>query len=105
MSNPFKKLRFSLALFAFVCSAGLGAVHAAAAQEPKGHQAAAPDEFVPVDPAELETVSGKNLMLGAYAVIFVVLSGYTAALWRREKRLEKNIALLARRTGVTDTHN
>lgn len=95
-------------LFAFVFALtglpGLGFAQEAIAEETTAPPAATQDdEFLPVDPAQLETVSGKKLMLGAYGVIFIVLAGYTAALWRREKRLEKNISHLAQRTGVNDT--
>jgi len=50
--------------------------------------------FVTIDPATLDTVSGKNLMITSYAVILGVLLLYTVSLLLRDRRLRHSIDTL-----------
>ena len=57
------------------------------------------DGFEPVDPASLETVDGKTLMIAAYAIIVGAIMLYCLVLLLREQALRRRIARLARQLG------
>lgn len=49
------------------------------------------DEFVPVDPAQLATVSAKSLMVGAYGALFALLVIYSVSLLWRERKITRSL--------------
>ncbi len=53
--------------------------------------------FVPVDPTKLNTVSGKNLMIAAYSVIFGLLLLYVFFLGRRDRKVKNEVNSLKKR--------
>jgi CcmD family protein len=63
-------------------------------------QAQPSDEFVPVDelPAD-EELPAAPLVIGAYAVVWLVVLWYLWFLWRRLARVERELADVARRVG------
>ena len=69
----------------------------AAAQQPP----ATPDakqEYVPVDPtADQEQLPAAPLVIGAYAVVWVVVVLYLWSIWRRLARVERELAQVGRR--------
>ena len=70
---------------------------AAARQQPP----ATPDakqEYVPVDPtADQEQLPAAPLVIGAYAVVWVVVVLYLWSIWRRLSRVERELAQVSRR--------
>lgn len=54
----------------------------------------ADDGFVPIDPATINSVSGKNLMLVSYAVILGLLVVYSLFLFQRDKMTTREIEAL-----------
>ncbi len=70
---------------------------AAAAQQPP----ATPDakqEYVPVDPTvDQEQLPAAPLVIGAYAVVWVVVVLYLWSIWRRLARVERELAQVSRR--------
>ena len=70
---------------------------AAARQQPP----ATPDakqEYVPVDPtADQEQLPAAPLVIGAYAVVWVVVVLYLWSIWRRLARVERELAQVSRR--------
>jgi CcmD family protein len=67
----------------------------AMAQQPPG---GTPDGFVPVDtlPAT-EQLPAAPLLIGAYAVAWVVVFGYLWSIWRRLGRVERELVDVSRR--------
>ena len=67
-------------------------------------QTAQPDSsgFVPVDPTQLEKVSGKSLMVAAYAVILGILLFYTITLLGRERVVRKRTFAVEQRLKMPD---
>ena len=55
---------------------------------------AAQDEFLPVDPAAFDTVSGKKLMLISYGVILGLLLAYTIFTLLRQRVVNRAILRL-----------
>ncbi len=55
---------------------------------------AAQDEFLPVDPATFDTVSGKKLMLISYGVILGLLLAYTIFTLLRQRAVNRGILRL-----------
>jgi hypothetical protein len=52
------------------------------------------DGYEAVSLAARETVSGKNLVIAAYTVIFVFLSLYVLSIWIRERNVRKALLRL-----------
>jgi CcmD family protein len=74
---------------ALICSASL-----IAHQVPPG----TPDGFVPLDPSAVrEHLPAAPLVMGAYAVAWVLLIGYLWSIWRRLGKVQQEIAVLSRR--------
>ena len=59
--------------------------------------AAQAEEFVRVSLAERESVSGKVLMISAYAFIFALLALYALSLVKRQRKVERAALELKRR--------
>ncbi|MFO8074439.1 MAG: hypothetical protein R6V85_21465 [Polyangia bacterium] len=55
------------------------------------------DDFVPVDPASLETVSGSGLAIAAYSVILGLIALYALSIWLRSAAGRKRAKKLAAR--------
>ena len=55
---------------------------------------AAQDEFLPVDPAAFDTISGKKLMLISYGVILGLLLAYTIFTLLRQRAVNRAILFL-----------
>ncbi len=62
-----------------------------------GLAAAAEDGFVAVDPAALEQVDGRTMVIAAYGVILVLVAAYALLLQRREASLGRRTRALERR--------
>lgn len=59
----------------------------------------AEDEFVTVDPATLESVSGKTLMMICYGIIGGMILLYSIFLFMRERSSNRRIEDLKKRVG------
>ncbi len=58
----------------------------------------AKQEYVPVDPtADQEQLPAAPLVIGAYAVVWVVVVLYLWSIWRRLSRVERELAQVSRR--------
>ena len=57
------------------------------------------DDFVPVDPATeaLEQLPAAPMVMGAYAIVWLILIGYVWSLRRRQARVELEMAALRAR--------
>lgn len=55
------------------------------------------DGFVPIDPASLEQVDGRLLVIAAYAAILVLVAAYALLLLLREGSLRRRARALERR--------
>ena len=74
---------------AIICSVSL-----IAQQVPPG----TPDGFVPLDPsAAREQLPAAPLVIGAYAIAWVLLIGYLWSIWRRLGKVQQEMAVLSRR--------
>lgn len=51
----------------------------------------ADDQYVAVNPATLETISGKTLMIASYVIVLGLLSIYWIHMHVKEKRLETQV--------------
>ncbi len=70
---------------------------AAAAQQPPSTPDAK-QEYVPVDPTvDQEQLPAAPLVIGAYAVVWVVVVLYLWSIWRRLARVERELAQVSRR--------
>jgi len=58
------------------------------------------DGFVPVDPATMEQVDGRTMVIAAYGVILALVAAYALLLWRREASLGRRVRALERRLEV-----
>jgi len=59
---------------------------------------AAQDEFVPISQLpQREQVPAAPLLIGAYAIVWIVLAVYLWTLWRRFQRAEQDVKTLASR--------
>jgi len=57
-----------------------------------------PDGFVPLDPSVArEQLPAAPLVMGAYAIAWVLLVGYLWSIWRRLAKVEQEIAVVSRR--------
>ncbi|MDJ0761916.1 MAG: hypothetical protein QNJ97_02915 [Myxococcota bacterium] len=57
------------------------------------------EDYIPVNRAELQTVSGKALVIASYGTVFFILLLYATSLVRREYGLRRHVdALKKRRT-------
>ena len=57
-----------------------------------------PDGFVPLDPSVArEQLPAAPLVMGAYAVAWVLLLGYLWSIWRRLAKVQHEIAVVSRR--------
>ena len=57
-----------------------------------------PDGFVPLDPSVArEQLPAAPLVMGAYAIAWVLLLGYLWSIWRRLAKVEQEIAVVSRR--------
>jgi CcmD family protein len=56
------------------------------------------DEFVPISQLpQAEQVPAAPLLIGAYAIVWIVLAVYVWTLWRRFQRAERDLETLAGR--------
>ena len=55
---------------------------------------AAQSEFIPVDPADFDTISGKKLMIISYGVILGLLLAYTIFMLMRQRAVNRAILRL-----------
>src|SRR5262245_2416000 len=92
LTNMSKLARFLVAIaiaIAVICSAAV-----IAQQVPPGP----PDGFVPLDPSAVrEQLPAAPLVMGAYAVAWVLLIGYLWSIWRRLTKVQQEITVLSRR--------
>jgi CcmD family protein len=60
-------------------------------------------EFVPVKPGDLgqESVPAARLVFAAYAFVWLALVVYVFFLWRRVRRVERDLSEVAAKVGVT----
>jgi CcmD family protein len=78
----------------------LFAIALAAASTVRAHQppAGTPDGFVPVENVSAqEQIPAAPLVIGAYAVAWVLVFGYLWSIWRRLGRVERELADVSRR--------
>ncbi len=61
------------------------------------------DDFVPVDPASLETVSGSGLAIAAYSVILGLIALYALSIWLRSAAGRRRAEKLAARLDDSET--
>ncbi len=92
----------SITALAFLCVFVFSGLQARAQSQAKtgvtdSAQPTGEDGFVAMDPTKRPTVSGKNLLIGAYSVILAVFLLYTVSLVRRERSLQKAAADLSER--------
>jgi CcmD family protein len=81
---------------AILCAIAL----AAASSTVRAHQppAGTPDGFVPVENVSgQEQIPAAPLVIGAYAVAWVLVFGYLWSIWRRLGRVERELADVSRR--------
>ncbi len=60
---------------------------------------AAPGDYQPYTPPEGGQVSAPLFVLIAYAAIWIVLLGFLASVWRRQRRVEEELAAIEKRLG------
>jgi len=74
------------------------------ASQPAPERVASQD-FVPVSalPPQAEQLPAAPLVIGAYAFVWVALLAYVWMLWRRMKKLERELADLQRRVQTHET--
>ena len=85
----------------FILSAVLAAPAGAAAQQPP--RSTADQEYVAVDPsAAQEQLPAAPLVIGAYAVIWIVVFVYLWSIWRRLAAVERELAQVSRRIETGD---
>ncbi|MBN2341357.1 MAG: hypothetical protein JXX29_07445 [Deltaproteobacteria bacterium] len=56
--------------------------------------AVAADEYVAVDPSQLDTINGRTLLIAAYAIVLGLLALYWVYMTIQERKLDNNISLL-----------
>jgi hypothetical protein len=54
------------------------------------------DEYVALDPTQLETVSGKTLLIVSYAIVIGMLAMYWGYMWIQSSRANARISSLTR---------
>ena len=99
-----KRVRFGrVLLICVLLSAGPALAAPTAAQEPpkaspQSRPKAAQDEFVPLDqlPPQ-EQLPAAPLLIAAYSVAWLAVSGYLFSIWRRLDRVDRDIADVVRR--------
>jgi len=76
----------------------LGAGSLLAASQPPP-SAAGQGEFVPVSslPASAEQLPAAPFLIGAYVVVWLALLGYVWSIWRRMKKIERELSDLQKR--------
>jgi CcmD family protein len=85
-----------LAVLALVGTLSMPAIAQSSAQPPP--KPAAQDGFVPIDElAPKEELPAAPLVMAAYAVAWLVIFGYVLSLWRRQQKVEAEIADVSRR--------
>lgn len=92
-----KRMRFGLIVLAVLAASALPARGMQAQPQPQG-QGQAQTEFVPVDklPPQ-EQMPAAPLVIAAYAVAWVAMFIYLASIWRRLKKVDRELADVARR--------
>lgn len=90
--SAFRRIGLIVIAVLWLAPAGL-----AARQQPAPPQDAK-QEYVPVDPSqEKEQLPAAPIVMGAYAVVWVVVVAYLWSIWRRLSRVERELAQVSRR--------
>ena len=92
-------MRLLVAVLVF-CAAMAASAIALTQQPPRS---TADQEYVPVDPsAAQEQLPAAPLVMGAYAVVWIVVVLYVWSIWRRLSAVERELAQVSQRIGSGD---